>query len=34
MVINLNAYCGMLKGDFDQKMEKLNELTKELINKH
>jgi len=34
MVISLNAYRRTLKGNFDQKMEKLNELTKELINKH
>ena len=31
MVINLDAYRKTLKGDFEQKMEKLNELTKGLI---
>jgi len=33
MVINLDAYRKTLKGDFEQKMEKLNELTKGLISK-
>jgi len=33
MVINLDAYRKTLKGDFEQKMEKLNELTKGLIGK-
>ncbi|MBC6401602.1 MAG: bifunctional precorrin-2 dehydrogenase/sirohydrochlorin ferrochelatase [Ekhidna sp.] len=34
MVINLDAYRKTLKGDFEQKMEKLNELTKGLIDKY
>ena len=33
MVINLDAYRKTLKGDFEQKMEKLNELTKGLLQK-
>ena len=33
MVLNLDAYRKTLKGDFEQKMEKLNELTKGLIEK-
>ncbi|MBC6426135.1 MAG: bifunctional precorrin-2 dehydrogenase/sirohydrochlorin ferrochelatase [Ekhidna sp.] len=34
MVINLDAYRKTLKGDFEQKMEKLNELTKGLTDKN
>ncbi|MEM6641586.1 MAG: bifunctional precorrin-2 dehydrogenase/sirohydrochlorin ferrochelatase [Bacteroidota bacterium] len=33
MVLNLDEYRKTLKGDFEQKMEKLNELTKGLIGK-
>ncbi len=33
MVLNLDAYRKTLKGDFEEKMEKLNELTKGLIGK-
>ena len=33
MVLNLDAYRKTLKGDFEQKMEKLNDLTKGLIEK-
>lgn len=33
MVLNLDAYRKTLKGDFEQKMEKLNDLTKGLIGK-
>ncbi len=34
MVVNLDTYRKTLKGDFEEKMEKLNELTKGLIAKH
>ena len=34
LVLNLDTYRKTLKGDFEQKMEKLNELTKGLINEH
>ncbi|MEM6735633.1 MAG: bifunctional precorrin-2 dehydrogenase/sirohydrochlorin ferrochelatase [Bacteroidota bacterium] len=33
MVLNLDAYRKTLKGDFEEKMERLNELTKGLIGK-
>ena len=32
LVENLNVYRKTLKGDFEQKVSKLNELTKEMIN--
>ncbi|MDE0471492.1 MAG: bifunctional precorrin-2 dehydrogenase/sirohydrochlorin ferrochelatase [Ekhidna sp.] len=34
LVLNLDAYRKTLKGDFEQKMEKLNDLTKGIINEH
>lgn len=34
MVLNLDTYRKTLKGDFEQKMERLNELTKGLISKN
>lgn len=34
MVLNLDAYRKTLKGDFEDKMDTLNELTKGLIGKH
>ncbi len=34
MVLNLNAFRKKIKGDFEQKVEKMNEVTEALVNTH
>ena len=33
MVLNLNAYRKTLKGDFEEKVNKMNKVTRELVKK-